>query len=136
MGIFNISQTLNCDRLQKSALCLISANFKDLSNELEFLNFDMNSLKNLLQHKYLQVETEFIILESLLKWLCYKPSERAFLMPQLLSKLHLPLLDLEQLQQLVITEPILHKQWQEAINEAELYFLNGDTIHLNYWSSR
>lgn len=86
IGIWQFTECYFCPRLKDSAYLFITCNFKDVCNSSEFLQLAVQQLKELTERDQVQVKTENIVFEAVLRWINHSPEMRRGFISLLLPK--------------------------------------------------
>lgn len=92
LGIRNFADSLGCSQLVQSADKYIHNYFSKISTSDEFLALRFDELLDIIRRDEINVVSEEKIFEAAIKWVKHNPEERGDLLPEVLSKVRLPLL--------------------------------------------
>ncbi|RUS89374.1 hypothetical protein EGW08_002894 [Elysia chlorotica] len=93
LGILRFAQTINCKRLEKSALRFALKNFGKIYNTSnEFLQLPLDTLCSILSSDQLNVSCEEFVFDAVCRWVDYCPDFRKIHMRRLLATVRLGLL--------------------------------------------
>lgn len=125
LGIRNFGDSLSHANLVTSADKYINKKFADISNEEEFMQLTFPDLVSIIQRDELNCATEEVIFEAVMRWVKYNEVERAKLLPEVLSKVRLPLLSPQFLADCVATEELIKSshQCRDLLDEAKDFHL-------------
>ena len=76
IGIFEFSDTHNCDELKKISYKYILANFSKIIEFDEFLSLQRNKLIEIISDDNLNVSNEEIVFIAAIKWLRFSSEQR------------------------------------------------------------
>lgn len=125
IGIRNFADSLSHANLVSAADKYINKKFGDISNEEEFMQLSYPELAAIIQRDELNCASEEIIFESVMRWVKYNEVDRSSLLPEVLSKVRLPLLSPQFLADSVATEELIrasHK-CRDLLDEAKDFHL-------------
>lgn len=125
LGIRSFADSLGCTHLVSSADRYIHLYFSKVSYTDEFLNLSFNDLLDLTKRDELNVSTEETIFDACMRWVKFNEESRKKLLPQVLSKVRLPLLTPQFLADRVATEDLIRTshQCRDLLDEAKDFHL-------------
>uniref|UniRef100_A0A3P8WCH7 Kelch-like family member 18 n=2 Tax=Cynoglossus semilaevis TaxID=244447 RepID=A0A3P8WCH7_CYNSE len=91
LGVRQFAETMMCTTLYDSASSFLHQHFVDVSVSEEFLGLRAEEVLELVGCDQLNVETEEQVFEAVLAWVYHDRKRRELLLPELLSKIRLPL---------------------------------------------
>lgn len=125
LGIRNFGDSLSHAVLVAAADKFINKKFSDVSNEEEFMQLSYPELVAIVQRDELNCTSEEVIFEAVMRWIKYNEAERSSLLPEVLSKVRLPLLSPQFLADSVATEELIKSshQCRDLLDEAKDFHL-------------
>lgn len=125
IGIRNFGDSLSHANLVTAADKFINKKFADISNEEEFMQLPYSELSEIIQRDQLNCASEEIIFEAVMRWVKHNEAERTKLLPEVLSKVRLPLLSPQFLADCVATEELIKSshQCRDLLDEAKDFHL-------------
>uniref|UniRef100_A0A3Q2Q1L7 Kelch-like family member 18 n=1 Tax=Fundulus heteroclitus TaxID=8078 RepID=A0A3Q2Q1L7_FUNHE len=91
LGVRQFAETMMCTTLYDSANTFLHQHFVDVSLSEEFLGLRAEEVLELVGCDELNVKAEEQVFEAVLAWVHHDPDQRKTLLPELLSKIRLPL---------------------------------------------
>ncbi|XP_055379108.1 kelch-like protein 18 [Condylostylus longicornis] len=125
LGIRTFADSLGCIPLVNAADKYIHHYFSKVSLSDEFLNLGFDELIEIIRKDELNVPTEENIFEAAMRWVKFDEEKRAPMLPQVLSKVRLPLLSPQYLADRVATEDLIRTshQCRDLLDEAKDFHL-------------
>ena len=143
LGIRSLAETLSCYELFRVANQFVVDHFGDVLNEEEFLFQPYDSLKSLLDCKFLNASSEEEILNGVLAWLNFQPLARQSYAPCLIKRSCLTKITLDFLSNRVLKDPIVQSSYEcqrmiletldamQSSNTRDLNEFNGIPLRLH-----
>ncbi|XP_036621828.1 kelch-like protein 6 isoform X1 [Trichosurus vulpecula] len=130
VGILRLADTHSLEHLKKQVQSYIIQNFTQILNYDEFLELPVDTLHHTLQSDDLYVTEESQVFEMVMCWVRHKQSERLCLLPRVLEKVRLPLLDPWYFVETVEADPLIRQSPEvfSLLQEARMYHLSGNEI--------
>lgn len=125
LGIRNFADSLGCQQLVASADKYIHNYFSKIASSDEFLALRFDELIDIIKRDEINISSEEKIFEAAMKWVKHKEDERSALLPEVLSKVRLPLLSPQYLADFVSTEELIRSshKCRDLLDEAKDYHL-------------
>lgn len=125
LGIRNFADTLAHSQLVSSADKFINYKFDSISTSEEFLQLSFADLIEIISRDEINCTSEEVIFEAAIRWVKYNELERSEMLPEVLSKVRLPLLTPQFLADSVATEELIRTshQCRDLLDEAKDYHL-------------
>ncbi|XP_063718556.1 kelch-like protein 20 [Symsagittifera roscoffensis] len=125
LGINEFADIHTCDELKSSSNNFIEENYTAVSQEEEFCHLSYQRLECLLSSENIQVCSEVEVYNSLMRWVKYDLENRKGLLPLLLNKVKLAMLDVTFLVDVVERDELISKEAQcwQLVNRAKNYHL-------------
>lgn len=125
LGIRHFADSLGTIHLVTAADKYIHKNFTRVSESDEFLNLNFNDLIEIISKDEINVPTEENIFEACMRWVKFDETNRAMLLPNVLSKVRLPLLSPPFLADRVATEDLIKTSHlcRDLLDEAKDFHL-------------
>lgn len=125
LGIRNFADTLAHSQLVSSADKFINYKFDSISTSEEFLQLSFADLMEIISRDEINCTSEEVIFEAAIRWVKYNELERSEVLPEVLSKVRLPLLTPQFLADSVATEELIRTshQCRDLLDEAKDYHL-------------
>ncbi|XP_074040860.1 kelch like family member 18 [Leptinotarsa decemlineata] len=92
LGFRHFAESLGCSTLAESAEKYIESYFHEVSQHEEYLNLQVEDIKNLFTKNELRVDSEEQVFEACMRWVKHDVERRKEFLPELLSLVRLPLL--------------------------------------------
>lgn len=120
LGIRSLAESLSCHQLFEIAHQFVVDHFGDVLKQEEFLFQPYESLKCLLDSKFLNTSCEEEVLSGVLEWLNFCPAERRAYAPSLLKRSCLMKVSPDFLSDLILNDSIVQasRECQQLILEA------------------
>ena len=112
LGIRSLAESLSCYELFRIAHQFVVDHFGDVLNQEEFLFQPYDSLKSLLNCKFLNASSEEEILNGVLTWLNFHPLARQSYAPSLIKRSCLIKITPEFLSNRVLKDPIVQSNYE------------------------
>ncbi|XP_061150517.1 kelch-like protein 18 [Syngnathus typhle] len=128
LGVRQFAETMMCAALYDSANNFLQRHFVDVSLSEEFLTLRTDEVLELVACDELNVKTEEQVFEAALSWVHHDRVKRASLLPELLSKIRLPLCRPQFLTERVQQEELVrccHK-CRDLLDEAKDFHLMSE----------
>lgn len=124
LGIRQFADSLGCSQLVTEAENYIHSNFSKVSLSDEFVNLTYDELIDIIIRDELNVRNEENIFEACMRWIKWNEN-RISMLPQVLSKVRLPLLTPQFLADRVATEDLIRTshQCRDLLDEAKDFHL-------------
>ncbi|XP_075261820.1 uncharacterized protein LOC142353456 isoform X2 [Convolutriloba macropyga] len=125
LGINEFADIHTCDELKSSSNNFIEEHYTAVSQEEEFCHLSYQRLECLLASENIQVKSEVEVYNSLMRWVKYDLESRKALLPLLLNKVKLAMLNVTFLVDVVERDELIAKEpqcWQ-LVNRAKNYHL-------------
>jgi kelch-like protein 18 len=124
LGIKSFADSLSHASLVESADKYINNNFPAISSSEEFMQLSHYELNEIIKRDELNASEE-VVFEASMRWIRYNESERSILLPEILSKVRLPLLSPQYLADSVATEELIRTshQCRDLLDEAKDFHL-------------
>ncbi|XP_053872752.1 kelch-like protein 18 isoform X1 [Malaclemys terrapin pileata] len=139
LGVRQFAETMMCAVLYESANSFIHQHFVEVSMSEEFLALPFEDLLELVSREELNVKSEEQVFEAALAWVRYDRDQREPCLPEILSKIRLPLCRPQFLTDRVQQDDLVrycHKCW-DLVNEAKDYHLMPERrLHLPAFKTR
>jgi kelch-like protein 18 len=125
LGIRSFGDSLSHVGLVTFADKFINKNFGDISNEEEFLQLPYHELVAIIHRDELNCSSEEIIFDAVMRWVKFNEADRSALLPEVLSKVRLPLLSPQYLADSVATEELVRSshKCRDLLDEAKDFHL-------------
>lgn len=125
LGIRSFADSLGCPNLVSAADRYIHLYFSKVSYTDEFLNLSYKDLLDLIKRDELNVKSEETIFDACMRWVKFSEESRKKNLPQVLSKVRLPLLTPQFLADRVATEELIRTshQCRDLLDEAKDFHL-------------
>lgn len=125
LGIRNFADSLTHIQLLTAADKFIHNYFSKIASSDEFLNLSFDDLLDIIRRDEINVTSEEKVFEACIKWVKYNEEERSSLLPEVLSKVRLPLLSPQFLADSVATEELIRSshQCRDLLDEAKDFHL-------------
>ncbi|XP_063685339.1 kelch-like protein 3 [Bolinopsis microptera] len=107
MGLLHIAERLDCKETIASSLNYISQYFEDIYPSEEFLEIPLMKIKAILSSDELNVQSELVAFEGMLKWVKHDLENRSEFLAELLNLIRLNLLTVEHLIEKIECEPLV-----------------------------
>ncbi|XP_066996449.1 kelch-like protein 18 isoform X2 [Anabrus simplex] len=125
LGIRSFADRLGCVPLVESADKYIQQYFHDVSISEEYLSLSCTDLLDIVRRDELHVMSEEQVFEAVMRWVKKDPESRKKFLPQLLSKVRMPLLTPHFLADRVSVEDLIRSshECRDLLDEARDYHL-------------
>ncbi|CAG2255921.1 Kelch-like protein 20,Kelch-like protein 38,Kelch-like protein 28,Kelch-like protein 24,Kelch-like protein diablo [Mytilus edulis] len=97
LGIEKFAQMHSCHRLEEEAYKHALENFSVVTEQVEFLELTVDSLIRYVSSDWIDVRTEEIVYDAVIKWIEFDVDERKKYITQLLENIRLPVIDKHRL---------------------------------------
>lgn len=112
LGIKSFGDSLSHAPLVTAADKYINQNFTAISSSDEFMQLAQVELIDIIRRDEINCSSEEIVFEAALRWIKYNEAERSSLLPEVLSKVRLPMLSPPYLADTVATEELIRTSHQ------------------------
>lgn len=121
LGIRQFADYLGCNQLVSAADKYICQEFRLVANCEEFLSLDHKQVIEVITRDELNVPSEEPVFEACMRWIKYDEKRRKLELPEILSKVRLPLLAPRYLVDRVATEELIRSshQCRDMLDEAK-----------------
>ncbi|XP_022106142.1 kelch-like protein 18 isoform X1 [Acanthaster planci] len=125
LGIRRFADTMVCSKLFEASTSFMHKKFVDTSLSEEFLTLSKYELMDIISTDELNVGGEEQVFDAVVGWVKYDLAGRRSLMPELLSRVRLPLIRPQILTDRVSTEDLVRSshQCRDLVDEAKDYHL-------------
>lgn len=125
LGIKAFGDSLSHNTLVVAADKFINQKFAAISTSEEFMTLGFQELVDIIRRDEINCSSEEVIFEASMRWIKYNEAERCHLLPEVLSKIRLPLLSPQYLADFVATEELIktNHQCRDLLDEAKDYHL-------------
>lgn len=125
VGIRAFADTLGCLSLVEAAFKFIQKHFVHVSMEEEFLGLPFQEVLEIVSLDELHISNEEEVFEAMMRWVKKDIPNRKLFLPQLLTKVRMPLLTPQFLTDNVATEELIRTshQCRDLLDEAKDYHL-------------
>lgn len=125
LGIRSFGDSMSHANLVAAADKFINKKFGDISNEEEFMQLPYPELVAIIQRDELNCASEEIIFDACMRWVKFNEADRSSLLPEVLSKVRLPLLSPQFLADSVATEELIRSshKCRDLLDEAKDFHL-------------
>lgn len=125
LGIKSFADSLSHGSLVQAADKFINQKFAAISTCEEFMLLGYTDLVEIIRRDEINCSSEEIIFEAVMRWIKYNEAERCHLLPEVLSKVRLPLLSPQFLADSVATEELIRSshKCRDLLDEAKDYHL-------------
>lgn len=106
LGIEKFAQMHSCHRLADEAYKYALEYFSSVTENLEFLELSVDSLIRYISSDYIDVRTEEIVYDSVIKWIKFDTDERKKHITELLEHIRFPVVDILRLA-IIEKEPLI-----------------------------
>ncbi|KAG1714379.1 Kelch-like protein 18 [Nymphon striatum] len=132
LGIRQFADTLGCSKLVDAANKFIQKHFIEASRSEEFMNLNFNDVKEIISRDELHVISEEQVFESVILWVKRDQELRKDHLPELLTRVRMPLLTPHYLSDKVATEEMIKSshRCRDLLDEAKDYHLMPERRHL------
>ncbi|CAG0883555.1 unnamed protein product [Darwinula stevensoni] len=132
LGIRAYAETLGCFSLVEASDRFLQKHFVDVVKGEEFLGLSFPQVAEIFSRDELNVESEEPVFESLMTWMRHDPESRSQYLPDLLTKVRLPLLTPQFLADRVATEETIKSshRCRDLLDEARDYHLMPERRYL------
>ncbi|KAJ3611283.1 hypothetical protein NHX12_021299 [Muraenolepis orangiensis] len=117
LAIFRLGLMLDCPRLAVSARNYACERFQFISRDLDFLQLGPSELAAILASDALNVETEEMVFESLMKWVAHDAENREKEIPRLLDCVRLRLVSEDYLRDTVEKHKLISSSSSQEVEE-------------------
>ncbi|KAM9789658.1 kelch-like protein 18 [Neosynchiropus ocellatus] len=138
LGVRKFAETMMCTSLYDSANVFLHQNFMEVSSSDEFLDLREEDILELVDSDELNVKDEEQVFEAVLAWVHHDQENRVSLLPELMSKIRLPLCRPQFLSDRVQQEDVIrccHK-CRDLVDEAKDFHLMLRRRHLPAFKTR
>lgn len=125
LGVRQFADTLSCSMLVDAANKYIEKYFMIVAPTDEFLTLSFNEVYEIVGRDELYVDSEEQVFEAVMAWIKRNVSERQEYLPQLLTRVRMPLLSPQYLTDHVFTEELVRTshRCRDLLDEAKDYYL-------------
>lgn len=125
LGVRAFADTLGCSSLVVSANKFVQKHFVEVSKSEEFLNLGFAEVKEIIGRDELYVLSEEQVFEAVMDWVKRDPDKRMMYLPELLTRVRMPLLTPHYLTDKVATEEFIRSshKCRDLLDEAKDYHL-------------
>lgn len=125
LGIRTFADTLGCTSLVEATNRFIQKHFVEVAHSEEFLALQFSDVQEIISRDEIHVMSEEQIFEAVMIWVKRSIEDRAELLPELLTKVRMPLLTPHYLTDRVATEELIRTshRCRDLVDEAKDYHL-------------
>ncbi|XP_069998111.1 kelch-like protein 18 [Penaeus vannamei] len=125
LGIRAFADTLACWSLVEASNRYLQKHFVDVSVSEEFLNLNFSDVREIISRDELNVPSEECVFEAIMSWVKRDLDQRSDHLPELLTKVRMPLLTPQYLTDCVGTENLIRSshECRDLLDEAKDYHL-------------
>lgn len=125
LGIKSFADSLSHSSLVNAADKFINQKFASISTSEEFMQLGYTDLIDIIKRDEINCSNEETIFEAAMRWIKYNEAERCHLLPEVLSKVRLPLLSPQFLADSVAVEELIRSshKCRDLLDEAKDYHL-------------
>lgn len=125
LGIKSFGDSLSHSSLVIAADKFINQKFAAISTSEEFMQLSITDLLEIIRRDEINCSSEEIIFEAVMRWIKFNEAERSCLLPEVLSKVRLPLLSPQYLADSVATEELIRSshKCRDLLDEAKDFHL-------------
>lgn len=122
LGIEHFAQLHSCIKLQEEARNYVLENFTAVTGYDEFLDLSFDRLSSFISSDFIDVRSEEIVYDAVIRWVKFDLEERQSFLSQLLEDIRLPVIDINYLN-VVKQDPLISgcKECLSLVLEAELH---------------
>ncbi|XP_071181603.1 kelch-like protein 21 isoform X1 [Mytilus galloprovincialis] len=127
LGIEKFAQMHSCHRLEEEAYKHALENFSVVTEQVEFLELTVDSLIRYVSSDWIDVRTEEIVYDAVIKWIEFDVDERKKYITQLLENIRLPVIDKHRLS-IIKKEPLIVK-CEDCVQMVQEAITHNESVH-------